>query len=189
MQLNMTTQVLGACALFPTILYPLAKRYTNWPQAILGLTFNWSALLGWSAVLCTPAAMASLNLFSFAPAAVLYAGSFSWTLFYDTIYAFQDKKHDEAAGIKSTAVWLNRRKYLWLTGFATATTANLALFGWLTNQEQIYYIMLGAIGVHFVKQMAMVNFNSPQSCMKQFKSNNVIGALVAFGLFASLAIK
>lgn len=62
------------------IIYPLTKRVTYWPQLVLGMAFNWGALLGWSAVngscnwpVCLP----------------LYAAGICWTVVYDTIYAHQ----------------------------------------------------------------------------------------------------
>ena len=60
--------------------YPLFKRVTWWPQAVLGLTFNWGALLGWAAV---------RGASDWAVTLPLYVAGFSWTLVYDTIYAHQ----------------------------------------------------------------------------------------------------
>jgi 4-hydroxybenzoate polyprenyl transferase len=187
MQLNLTTQVLGVCGLLPVIVYPLAKRYTNWPQSVLSTTFNWGALMGWSAIVCS--SQVDMNIFGFLPALALYAGCWNWTMFYDTIYAFQDKVYDEKAGIKSSAITIQKNPYKYLSAFSAAATTNFAIFGYLTNQENIYYITLGLVLAHFVKQMAFVDFKSPQSCSKQFNSNNIIGMLVAFGLFASLVTK
>jgi 4-hydroxybenzoate polyprenyltransferase len=189
-----------------------AKRFTDWPQAILGVTFNWGkffksltfsyfiihllfpnqytgVLLGWSGVICSSSEVQSLNLLAFLPAFVLYTGCINWTLFYDTIYAFQDKEHDEKMGLKSTAILLQKNPTLWLLGFSTLCSSNLALFGWLTSQEPIYYITVGAAMLHFLKQIIMVDYKSPKSCMSQFKSNTAIGYLVAFGLLASIYIK
>lgn len=188
MQLDLTTQVLGACCLFPVAIYPAAKRFTDWPQAILGVTFNWGALMGWSAVLCS-AATQPQNLLAFLPAAALYAGSVNWTLFYDTIYGFQDKKYDEKLGLKSTAIHLQKNPRLWLLGFSSLFTSNLALFGYLTSQEPIFYITLGAAGLHLLKQIIFVKADNPKACMKQFKSNNTIGFLIAFGLLANIYLK
>ena len=70
-------------------LYPLAKRVTNWPQAVLGLTFNWGALVGWAAV---------HGACDWSVVLPLYAGGFWWTLLYDTIYAHQDKRDDAKVG-------------------------------------------------------------------------------------------
>ena len=75
-------------------LYPLAKRVTHWPQAMLGLTFNFGALMGASAVLGVVPVWAL----------VLYAGCFLWTIGYDTIYAHQDREDDISVGVKSTAL-------------------------------------------------------------------------------------
>lgn len=187
MQLDLTTQVLGACCLFPVAIYPAAKRFTDWPQGILGVTFNWGALMGWSAVLCT--ATQPQNILAFLPAVALYAGSINWTLFYDTIYGFQDKKHDEKLGLKSTAITLQKNPRLWLLGFSSMFTSNLALFGYMTSQEPIFYITLGLASLHLLKQIAFVRANDPKACMKQFKSNNTIGFLIAFGLLGSIYLK
>ena len=75
------------------------KRITYWPQAFLGLTFNWGALLGWAAV---EGGLAW-------PAGLLYAGGIAWTLGYDTIYAHQDKEDDALIGVKSSALALGER--------------------------------------------------------------------------------
>src|SRR3954454_22362901 len=73
--------------------YPFMKRVTWWPQAWLGLTFNWGAVLGWAA------ATGTLQ----PPALLLYAAGLFWTLGYDTIYAIQDLEDDALAGVKSSA--------------------------------------------------------------------------------------
>lgn len=49
LQLNMYTIGLGVASVPLVIIYPLMKRYTNWPQLVLGVTFNWGALMGWAA--------------------------------------------------------------------------------------------------------------------------------------------
>lgn len=50
LQLNWYSVLLGASSMGLVVLYPLMKRLTYWPQLVLGLTFNWGALLGWAAV-------------------------------------------------------------------------------------------------------------------------------------------
>lgn len=94
LQLNPFSQALGASSLLLVCTYPFMKRVTWWPQAFLGLTINWGALLGWAAV------DGSLHLPATLP---LYVSGACWTLAYDTIYAHQDKRDDEEVGIKSTA--------------------------------------------------------------------------------------
>ena len=84
----------ASLSLAVVVIYPFMKRITYWPQIVLGLAFSWGALMGW------PAAFGRLDW----PALVLYAGSISWVIGYDTIYAHQDREDDLLIGIKSTAL-------------------------------------------------------------------------------------
>ena len=85
---------LGLAALGLVAAYPFMKRFTYWPQAWLGLTFNWGALMGYAVISDNVPPQAML----------LYAAGFFWTLGYDTVYAHQDKEDDALIGIKSTAL-------------------------------------------------------------------------------------
>ena len=96
LQFNWFAVALGAGSLLLVAAYPFMKRITWWPQAWLGLTFNWGALLGFAAE------TGRLDLAD----VMLYAGLFFWTLGYDTIYAHQDKEDDALIGVKSTALLL-----------------------------------------------------------------------------------
>ena len=94
LQLNRTAIILGLAALPLVGVYPFMKRITWWPQAWLGLTFNWGALMGWAA------AGGGADWW---PALALYGAGIVWTLGYDTIYAHQDKEDDALIGVKSSA--------------------------------------------------------------------------------------
>ncbi len=83
-------------------IYPAAKRFTNWPQGFLGLTFNWGALMGWSAIMCSGLETQTQSIFTFLPALAVYFATVNWTLLYDTIYAYPDKAYDLKLGLKST---------------------------------------------------------------------------------------
>ena len=84
---------LGIASLAIVAVYPMMKRVTSWPQAVLGLAFSWGALMGWAA---------SFGGLALSPI-LLYASAFSWTIGYDTIYAMQDARDDAIVGIRSTA--------------------------------------------------------------------------------------
>ena len=87
-----------ACASLPLVaMYPLAKRYTNAPQAVLGLTFNWGAIMGYAAM---------TGYVDPLICGYLYASTFLWTMIYDTVYAFQDIEDDAMLGVKSMALLL-----------------------------------------------------------------------------------
>ena len=102
---------LGIASLLLVATYPLMKRVTWWPQAFLGLTFNWGALMGWAAVTGT------LFDASARPAWLLYIAGFFWTLGYDTIYAHQDREDDARIGVKSTALRLGTKSKGWVQIF------------------------------------------------------------------------
>jgi len=114
---NRAAIALGVLSLFLVAIYPFAKRFTWWPQAFLGLAFNWGALLAWTAH------TGALHW----PAVILYGAGIAWTLFYDTIYAHQDTEDDAMIGVKSTARLFGDESVRWLKYFLVITTALMGL--------------------------------------------------------------
>src|SRR6202161_3817720 len=104
---NGFTIALGIASLAIVGVYPFMKRITYWPQIGLGFAFSWGALRGWAA------AVGALGL----PPLLLYAGSISWVIGYDTVYAHQDREDDALIGIKSTALLFGARTKPMLTLF------------------------------------------------------------------------
>src|SRR5690606_17853561 len=98
LQFDTPAIIVGAASLVLVFTYPFMKRITYWPQAWLGLTFNWGVLVGWVAV------RGALEL----AVLPLYVAGIFWTLGYDTIYAHQDKEDDALVGVKSSALALGR---------------------------------------------------------------------------------
>jgi len=174
LQFNAFTIKLGIASLALVALYPLAKRVTWWPQAVLGLTFNWGALMGWAAVDGT-----------LAPAPLLlYAGCLAWTLGYDTIYAHQDKADDAVVGIRSSALKLGARTRPWLAVFYAAFLAALAGASWRTGLGWPAYFGLVAVGGHLAWQTARLDIDDPGRCLALFRSNTSLGWLVFLALAA-----
>ena len=166
-QFNTFTIWLAIASLLLVAAYPFAKRFTYWPQLILGMTFNWGALVGFSAVAGTlPLA-----------ALVLYAGSISWTIGYDTIYAHQDKEDDALLGLKSTALKFGDTTPIWLTAFYTVALGLFSLAAYLAGGGWITALALAAIGAHFVWQIATLDTADASNCLKRFKSNRDVGLL------------
>jgi 4-hydroxybenzoate polyprenyltransferase len=165
-----------AFAIMPLVLiYPWMKRITWWPQACLGLTFNWGALVGWSAV------TGSLSV----PAVVLYAAGFFWTLGYDTIYAHQDKADDALIGIKSSARRLGAATVPWLWAFYGITLALIALAVALNGASMLIYPALALPALHFAWQIRTLDIDDPVSCLRRFRSNRELGLLVFVALLAA----
>jgi len=169
LQLNRFSWALGVAVLLLVFTYPLAKRVTDWPQAVLGLTFNWGALLGYAAVTGTLAA----------PAVVAYAAGFFWTLGYDTIYAHQDKEDDAIVGVRSSALALGERTRPALAGFYALTVALLGGSAWLAGLGPWAYAGLAALALHFAWQVRTVDIDDPKGCLAIFKANRDAGLIAA----------
>jgi 4-hydroxybenzoate polyprenyltransferase len=169
LQLNLFSIIMGAVSLLLVAAYPFMKRITWWPQAWLGLTFNWGALLGFASQ------TGRIDLADI----MLYAGLFFWTLGYDTIYAHQDKEDDALIGVKSTALLLGERSKQWILGFY-AVAFTLVLASGFTDHAgwPFGFVMLGA-GAHLLWQMRSLNIADPEKCLKLFRSNRDVGALIA----------
>jgi 4-hydroxybenzoate polyprenyltransferase len=173
LQLNFYSIVLGAASLVLVAIYPFMKRITWWPQAWLGLTFNWGALMGFAAKTGHLAW----------PAFALYAACFFWTVGYDTIYAHQDREDDALIGVKSTARLFGRRSRTWIAAFYLATLALLAVAAWPPGLASA--LILVAVAFHFVWQVARLDIDDPARCLKIFRANRDTGALIAAALFAA----
>ncbi|KAI3982254.1 hypothetical protein MKX01_026227 [Papaver californicum] len=179
LQLNNYSIVLGASSLLLVFTYPLMKRLTFWPQAYLGLTFNWGALLGWTAI------KGSLDHTIVLP---LYISGVCWTLVYDTIYAHQDKEDDLKVGVKSTALRFGALTKNWVTGFGIASISSLGLSGYNADLGWPFYASLMAASGQLAWQIWTVDLSSRADCNRKFVSNKWFGAIVYSGiLFGRLA--
>ncbi|MEC7437851.1 MAG: 4-hydroxybenzoate octaprenyltransferase [Pseudomonadota bacterium] len=163
----------GIAALPLVILYPLAKRVTWWPQAVLGLTFSWGVPLGWAAASGSPPPAAL---------ALVYAGSVAWVFGYDTIYAIQDMADDREVGVKSSALGLGRHLR---AGVATAyalAVAGLGLGFWLLLGTGIWVAALVAMALHLAWQSYRLDAGDPAMALRLFKSNRDAGLILTAGL-------
>lgn len=167
---------LGLLSLGLVAIYPYAKRFTWWPQVFLGLAFNWGALLAWTAQ------TGALGL----PAVLLYLAGICWTLFYDTIYAHQDREDDELIGVKSTARLFGNQTDQWLRGFLVATVVlmSLAVIYALAPLADPLKMSLGlagawAMGWHMNWQLSKLDIDDHDRCLKLFRSNRDAGLFVA----------
>ncbi|GJE84479.1 4-hydroxybenzoate polyprenyl transferase [Phanerochaete sordida] len=178
-QLNWYSIFLGAASLPIVALYPFMKRFTYWPQAVLGLAFNWGALLGWSAV--TGALDAGVAL-------PLYAGGFCWTLVYDTIYAHQDKADDVRVGVRSTALLFGAHTRAALSAFSAGAVSLVALAGYVNAQGLPFYAGVGVAAAQLARIVHRTDFDSRPSCWKGFVGCGVAGAWVWAGAAADYGL-
>ncbi|HET8728821.1 MAG TPA: 4-hydroxybenzoate octaprenyltransferase [Alphaproteobacteria bacterium] len=171
-QFNLATVWIGAASLLLVFPYPLMKRITWWPQAFLGLTFNWGALVGWSAV------TGSLAL----PPVVLYAAGVLWTLAYDTVYAHQDKADDALVGVKSSARRLAGRSKQFVRLFHIGAVALIALAGLLAGLNPLFLAPLAAALAYALQQDASWDPDDPADCLAKFKNAKWFALIVLIGL-------
>ncbi|HZL39912.1 MAG TPA: 4-hydroxybenzoate octaprenyltransferase [Pseudolabrys sp.] len=169
-QFNRFTVFAGLTSLLVVVIYPFMKRITYWPQIFLGLAFSWGALMGW------PAAFGRLD----APALVLYAGSISWVIGYDTIYAHQDREDDMLIGIKSTALLFGENTRPILASFYAAAVVLIGIAGLMAGGGLIFMLGLIAFAAHLAWQVMRLDINDSAHCLKLFKSNRDAG-LILFG--------
>lgn len=167
---------LGVLSLGLVAGYPFMKRITWWPQAWLGLTFNWGALLGYAA---------ATHHLSWS-AALLYASGIFWTLGYDTIYAIQDIEDDALAGIKSSTRRLGDHVQIGVAGFYLASFVCVVAAGWVGNIGPLFLPLAALFALHLSRQAAAVRVDDGQGALKLFKSNAVAGLIVFAGLVAGL---
>ena len=179
LQFNSFAIWLGIASLIPVTIYPFMKRYTNWPQVVLGLTFKWGALMGWAV---------TFGRLDWA-ALVLYTGCIAWTLGYDTIYAHQDKEDDAVLGLKSTALTLGANTKPWLVLFYGVTVLALSVAGAMAGAGWIYAAFLAMAALQMARQILDLRIDDPANCLRHFKSNHTLGWIIFAGLVAQLAAK
>ena len=172
---NLFTIILAMASMPLAFTYPLMKRFTYWPQLFLGITFNYGLILGWTAI------EGEINF----TAILFYLGAIFWTLGYDTIYGYQDIKDDEIIGLKSTSIKFkgNAKKFL------ISCYSFLIIFflggGCFMKFNYIYFVLMLIPIFHlFFYQLKTLNLRDSSSCLKAFKSNNLLGLIIFLNILA-----
>jgi 4-hydroxybenzoate polyprenyltransferase len=169
---------LGIASLAIVAVYPFMKRITHWPQIVLGLAFSWGALMGWAA------AFGRLD----AAPLLLYAGSISWVIGYDTIYAHQDREDDALIGIKSTALLFGSRTKPMLTLFYALAVVLIGAAGYAAGAGIVFVIGLAAFAAHLAWQVRRLDIADPENCLAVFKSDRDAGLILFAGLVLDAAL-
>jgi 4-hydroxybenzoate polyprenyltransferase len=164
-----------AVALMPiVIIYPLCKRFTYWPQVVLGIGFNWGMLMAWSD---------TQNVVPLA-AIAMWLGAVLWQVGYDSIYAYVDVRDDIKLGLHSTALRFADKGKAWISGFYIATIGLWVYGGIGMGMAWPYYVVIAAIGAHFFWQMRVFSLDRPDRNFMLFRANMAVGVLL---LAAALA--
>jgi 4-hydroxybenzoate polyprenyltransferase len=172
LQFDPFTILLGIASLGTIVIYPFLKRFTNWPQIGLGISFSWGALMGWSAL------FGDVDL----PAIVLYLGCIFWVIGYDTIYALQDKEDDTLAGVRSTARLFGRGAKRLIAVSYVAATLLFAVSFWLADTDIIAFVGLALGTAHLAWQVNTLDTENPDRCLRLFRSNRDYGWILFLGI-------
>jgi 4-hydroxybenzoate polyprenyltransferase len=167
-----------AVALLPiVVIYPLCKRVTYWPQAVLGVCFNWGMLMAWSD---------TRNIVPLGAIAV-YVATILWQIGYDTIYAYIDVRDDRRLGLHSTALRFGDAGKTWVAGFYVATMVLWTAGGAAVGMGWPYYVGMAAIAIHLLWQVLRFDPQRPELGLGLFRANLWVGVmLVAASLFGGL---
>jgi 4-hydroxybenzoate polyprenyltransferase len=172
LQFNAFAIALGVASLAVVSVYPLAKRVTWFPQAVLGLAFSWGALMGWAAV------FARLDW----PAVILYAGSILWVIGYDTIYAHQDRDDDAIIGVRSTARLFGEHTRLALALLYAGATVLIWEAALLAGAGVLLDLGVLGFALHLAWQVRTIDIANPENCLRLFRSNREAGLILFAGI-------
>lgn len=174
--LNSFTQLLAIGGLCLAILYPFTKRFTYWPQLVLGAAFGWAVPMAFAA---------QTNTLS-TTAWALFMIAILWPLAYDTIYAMVDREDDRLIGIKSTALLFESYDRLFIGIIQVIIIVLLWLIGQWQQLGYSYYVGLALGTLHFIYQQYLIKDRIPERCFKAFLSNNWFGLIIFIGLIISV---
>ena len=169
LQLNTRSQLLGIGSLLLVGLYPLAKRVTWWPQAVMGVTFGFGAPMGYVAA----GGRFDAAFFS------IYAAAILWDLGFDTVYAHQDREDDALVGVKSTARLFGDRTKPFLAACYAGTVLALATAGGVVGLRPAFYLALALPAALLARQVMRLDIHNPALCLRLFRANREVGLAVA----------
>jgi 4-hydroxybenzoate polyprenyltransferase len=168
------TRLVALFVLPLVFVYPLCKRFTHWPQAVLGAAFNWGMLMAW----------AEIGGHIPAGAVLMWAGAIAWQIGYDTVYAYVDVKDDRSLGLKSTAILFGRHGKLMIGLFYALTIAAWSLGGWLSGMSLPYAFGMLVIVAYLIWQTWRIDLARPEVNYRLFLANILTGLLLAASAFA-----
>jgi 4-hydroxybenzoate polyprenyltransferase len=178
LQFNWFTVVLGIASVALVLVYPFAKRFTAYPQFVLGLVFNWGALVGWAA------AKGSIGV----PAIILYLGCVLWTVGYDTIYAHQDKEDDALLGLGSTALRFGENTVSYVGALYGSAVVLWLIAGAVAGTHLIFFLALTLVFLQMSWQVSTLDVTNAANCLRRFRSSRDVGIAVFVGLVLDMTL-
>lgn len=174
LQLNYLTIKMSFVGILLAVIYPMMKRYTHWPQVVLGAAFAWAV----------PMAFAAIRNELPETAWLLFFNTVIWTTAYDTMYAMVDRDDDLRIGVKSTAVLFGNADRSIIALLQLAVVAGMVAVGYSLNFSIYYYLGLAVATGFGVYQQILIRHRERDKCFRAFLNNNWFGAAVFAGIVA-----
>jgi 4-hydroxybenzoate polyprenyltransferase len=171
-QLNLLTIALSTIALALAVIYPFMKRFTYWPQVVLGMAFAWAIPMVFAATLTKIPPITWL----------VYAIGVIWPLAYDTQYAMTDREDDIKIGIKSTAIIFGRYDRGIILVLQLLILVLLGYLGFYLRLNSWFYLALGLVTLLFCYQQYLIKDRDPALCFRAFLNNNWVGLIIFLGI-------
>ena len=168
LQFNYAAIIVGLLSIPFVILYPFMKRVTYWPQIILGIVFSWGVLI----------VAIQFNGIITSQFFILYIGCVFWTLGYDTVYAYQDRKDDIVQGIKSTAVFFGENGRIFVALCYFIVILIFGYLGWNSSKSLFSVIIIAMIGICTYIAIQKWDINSLESSNFYFRQNNTFAIML-----------
>ena len=173
LQLNIYTLGLSSIGVLLAVTYPFMKRYTHWPQIVLGVAFGWGIPMAYTA-LQSPMGIDTV---------LLGMANLCWIVTYDTQYAMADRDDDIAAGVKSTAVLFGRYDCMMVGIFQGLAFVSFVCLGYVLKLGFYYDIAICCMVALFLYHQFLIKNRTAEQCVRAFKHNNYVGMVLFLGMF------
>jgi 4-hydroxybenzoate polyprenyltransferase len=157
--------------------YPFFKRFTHFPQIVLGVAFGWGMPMAFAAETGTVPWVAWW----------LLAINVTWAMIYDTLYAMVDRDDDLAVGIKSTAIMFGRHDLLVVRLLKVLMIVMLVLLGTWQDFTWPWFVGVAVAALLFLRQQWRVRERDPGACFRAFLNHNWVGLFLFAGLLGHYA--
>ncbi len=159
--------------------YPFMKRYTYYPQVVLGAAFSWGMPMAFMAE--TGELPATLWL--------LYMANLLWTVAYDTYYAMTDRADDLKIGVKSTAILFGDADRVIIATLQGMALLCLLLAGQRFELGLYYNLGLLVAAACFAWEFHLTRRRQPQACFQAFLHNHWAGLAIFVGIVLDYALR
>ncbi|MCU7940353.1 MAG: 4-hydroxybenzoate octaprenyltransferase [gamma proteobacterium symbiont of Bathyaustriella thionipta] len=171
--LNLYTILLSIIALALAAIYPFMKRYTHYPQIVLGMAFSWAIPMGFAAQL------GSIPVVAW----TLYGVTILWIVSYDTMYAMADREEDLKIGVKSTAIIFADNDKLMIALLQIAFTVGMFYIAWQVQAGLFFYLGILVSILFSIYQQYLIRHSDKKHCFQAFLNNHWLGMVIFIGIF------